>query len=83
MSQQIGLFKIQLEAEVKLRLNLEDKLKMSYKRNEELQDRLESAARGETYFRNMVEQYSQGVSRLVPILNRLQENPGVREDGFV
>lgn len=83
MSQQLQLLKLQLEAEVKQRLNLDDKLKLSYDRTEELQSDLKSAARGETYFRDIAMKYSRGISRLVPILDELQENPGITDDGFL
>ncbi|PNH45135.1 hypothetical protein VD0003_g9287 [Verticillium dahliae] len=80
---QLQLLKLQLEAEVKQRLNLDDKLKLSYDRTEELQSDLKSAARGETYFRDIAMKYSRGISRLVPILDELQENPGITDDGFL
>ncbi|KAF3351585.1 Polygalacturonase [Verticillium dahliae VDG2] len=83
MSQQLQLLKLQLEAEVKQRLNLDDKLKLSYDRTEELQSDLKSAARGESYFRDIAMKYSRGISRLVPILDELQENPGITDDGFL
>ncbi|CRK28072.1 hypothetical protein BN1708_015101 [Verticillium longisporum] len=60
-----------LEAEVKQRLNLDDKLKLSYERTEELQNNLKSVARGESYFRDIAIKYSRGISRLVPILDEL------------
>lgn len=83
MSQQLQLLKLQLEAEVKLRLSLDDKLKLSYERSDDLQNDLKAAARGEGYFRDMAVKYSQGIARLVPILNELQENPGITGDGFL
>ncbi|KAL9948567.1 hypothetical protein ACHAO5_001667 [Verticillium nonalfalfae] len=83
MSQQLQLLRLQLEAEVKLRLSLDDKLKLSYERSEDLQNDLKAAARGEGYFRDMAVKYSQGIARLVPILNELQENPGITDDGFL
>ncbi|KAI0977481.1 hypothetical protein F4678DRAFT_413214 [Xylaria arbuscula] len=74
---------LQLDAEVQLRLSIDEQLKLAYERSEFLQKELEAAARGETYFRNMALKYSHGISKLVPILDQLQENPGITQDGFV
>lgn len=83
MSQQLGLIRIQLEAEVKLRISLEDKLKMVGERVDSMQNELKSTARRESYFRNIALRYSQGVSQMAPILNKLQADPGITDEGFL
>ncbi|KAI0810065.1 hypothetical protein GGR55DRAFT_151276 [Xylaria sp. FL0064] len=83
LSKQLQVLKLQLDAEVKLRLSLDEKLKLAYERSECLQKELEAAARGEAHFHNMALKYSHGISKLVPILDQLQENPGITQDGFL
>lgn len=83
LAEQLQEVKSQLDAEVQLRLSFDEKLKLAYERSKYLQKELEAAARGETYFRNMALKYSHGISKLVPILEQLQENPGITQEGFV
>ncbi|KAI0398859.1 hypothetical protein F4802DRAFT_613309 [Xylaria palmicola] len=83
LSEQLRVVKLQLETEVNLRASLNEKLKLAYERSEHLQKELQAAARGETYFRSMAFEYSRGISKLVPILNQLQANPGITSDGFL
>ncbi|KAI1416943.1 hypothetical protein F5Y13DRAFT_185777 [Hypoxylon sp. FL1857] len=83
LSQQFNLLKLQLEAEVKLRLSLEEKLKVAYDKSDAMQNDLQAATRRENLFRGMVLRYSQGIAKLVPIMNDLQTNPGITDEGFL
>ncbi|KAF3346067.1 Adenosine deaminase AGSA [Verticillium dahliae VDG2] len=83
LTQQLQLLQAQLEAEVKQRLSVDDRLKLSYDRTEDLQNELKSTVRRESYFRDLTMKYSQGISRLVPIVDELQQNPGITDGGFL
>ncbi|KAJ3577118.1 hypothetical protein NPX13_g3450 [Xylaria arbuscula] len=83
LAEELRNVNMQLDAEVQLRSCIDEQLKLAYERSEFLQKELEAAARGETYFRNMALKYSHGISKLVPILDQLQENPGITQDGFM
>jgi hypothetical protein len=83
LSQQLGLLKFQLEAEIKLRLGVEEKQKLTNEKADNLQEKLEAATRREEYFRTMTLRYSKGFSRLVPIVTDLQANPGITEEGYI
>ncbi|KAI0536661.1 hypothetical protein GGR58DRAFT_380516 [Xylaria digitata] len=83
LSEQLQFLQSQLNTEVKLRFSIDEKLKLAYERSECLQKELEAAARGKAHFHNMALQYSHGISKLVPIVKQLQENPGITQDGFL
>ena len=83
LSQQLQFVKFQLEAEVKLRLGLEEKLKLSHDRQEVFREDLQRANSREGYFRAATMKYSEGLSKLLPIISELHTNPPVTSDGFL
>lgn len=83
MTQQLNFVKFQLEAEIKLRLTLEDKLQVSHDRQEAFRQDLQKADQRETYFRNAALKYSQVLAKLEPILSELQQDPPVTEFGCI
>ncbi|TRX95920.1 hypothetical protein FHL15_003062 [Xylaria flabelliformis] len=53
LSEQLHVLKCQFEAEVRLRSNSEEKLRLAYGRSDNLQKELQAAAHGEAYFRSI------------------------------
>ncbi|KAI1489433.1 hypothetical protein F5X96DRAFT_683960 [Biscogniauxia mediterranea] len=83
LTQQLNLLKLQLEAEIKMRLSVEKKQKLADERADNVQERFEAATRREEYFRSMASRYSRAVSKLKPIINDLQESPGITDEGYI
>ncbi|KAK8125025.1 uncharacterized protein PG998_000784 [Apiospora kogelbergensis] len=83
LSQQLNLLKFQLEAEIKLRLGVEEKQKLADERADSVQEKLESALRREEYFRSMAQKYSGAFAKLAPIMSDIQENPGITVEGYI
>lgn len=81
LSQELNFVKFQLEAEIKWRLSLEEKLTISHERQAAIQEDIQKVSKQESYFRNATLKYSQAVARLGPILSELQQDPPVTEDG--
>ncbi|KAI6080981.1 hypothetical protein F4821DRAFT_273473 [Hypoxylon rubiginosum] len=79
----INELQYQLEAEIKLRLGVEEKQKLADERFNHLQEQLDAATRRESYFRSLALRYSQGFSKMIPIINDLQEDPGITEEGYL
>ncbi|KPM41098.1 hypothetical protein AK830_g5497 [Neonectria ditissima] len=82
-AQEVNLLKSQLEAEVKLRLSLEEKLQIAYERQESLQKGLRDSANRENYFRTAALTYSQGIAKVLPALRDLTEKTFITETGFI
>ncbi|KAI0442069.1 hypothetical protein F4803DRAFT_520807 [Xylaria telfairii] len=72
LSRQFQATKLQLEAEIKLRLSFDEKLQLAYKRSECLQKELQAATWAEAHFRRMIKGYSNGFSKLEEVLIQLQ-----------
>ncbi|KAH6884960.1 hypothetical protein B0T10DRAFT_577422 [Thelonectria olida] len=82
-AQQLDLLNSQLESEVKLRLSVEEKLRISYERLEAIREELQKVSHREDYFREIAQKYCQGVSKIVPVLKEMIESPSITEDGFI
>jgi hypothetical protein len=65
------------------RLKVEEKQKLADERVNSIQEKFEAATHREEYFRNISTRYSQAWSKLAPIINNLQENPGITADGYI
>ncbi|KAI0117234.1 hypothetical protein F4814DRAFT_448237 [Daldinia grandis] len=83
LTQQLNLLRFQLEAEIKLRLSVEEKQKVADERISTTQEKLDAAVRREGYFRSIALRYSQGFARIIPIINEIQESPGITEEGYL
>lgn len=81
--QELGLLKSQLDAEVTLRLGLEEKLGVSYERLSAMKDDLQKSYRREMYFRSIVIGYSRGLSQVFPIIQEMNKYPAMTEGDFI
>ncbi|OBS20668.1 hypothetical protein FPOA_07009 [Fusarium poae] len=81
--QEVNLLKSQLDAEVKLRLCLEEKLQVAYDRQESLRQELQKSESRERYFRNAALDYSQEIAKVAPALTKLTERTYFTDAGFI
>ncbi|RSL73883.1 hypothetical protein CEP54_000274 [Fusarium duplospermum] len=82
-SQEVHLLRSQLEAEVKLRLSLEEKVQVAHERQEGLKQELQKLARRENYYRNAALTYSQGIAKVLPTLTELTEKTYFLDTDFI
>ncbi|RSL93377.1 hypothetical protein CDV31_014733 [Fusarium ambrosium] len=82
-SQEVHLLRSQLEAEVKLRLSLEEKIQVAHERQEGLKQELQKLARRENYYRNAALTYSQGIAKVLPTLTELTEKTYFLDTDFI
>lgn len=83
LAQQASLLKTQLDSEVKLRLEVKEKLDLSYERLQTIVEDLQKANRRASYFEKSALKYSQGVAELFPIITDLQGSGTFTSDGFL
>ncbi|KAI1463201.1 uncharacterized protein F4812DRAFT_447445 [Daldinia caldariorum] len=83
LNQQLNFLKFQLEAEIKLRLDVEERQKSADERFNHMREKFDAATRREGHFRSLALRYSQGFSKMIPIINNLQEDPGITEEGYL
>lgn len=81
--QGLNLLKSQLDAEVKLRITLEEKLQVSYERLDGLKQELQKSENREKYFRNAALDYSQEIAKIAPALSKLTERTYFTDLGFL
>jgi hypothetical protein len=79
----VHLLRSQLEAEVTLRLSLEEKLRVEQERQEGLKQELQRLASRENYYRNAALTYSQGIAKVLPALTELTEKTYFLDTDFI
>ncbi|KAM5358837.1 hypothetical protein ACJZ2D_014935 [Fusarium nematophilum] len=82
-AQEMNLLKSQLETEVKLRLDLEERLQAAYEREGCLKEDLQKTASRENYYRDAALGYSQGIAKVLPALRDLSEKTYFTDAGFI
>lgn len=81
--QELNLLKSQLEAEVKLRITVEEQLQISHERQESLAQELHKSENREKYFRKAALEYSQEIAQIAPTLSKLTEKTYFTDLGFL
>ncbi|KAK1838832.1 hypothetical protein CCHR01_18544 [Colletotrichum chrysophilum] len=83
LSQQTSLIKSQLDSEVRLRLEQKEELELSYQRLQAVLEDLKKANLRASFLEKSAMKCSQGMSKLRPIIDDIQQSCIFNQDGFL